>query len=67
MRAAISVDERSTSQVTSAVLTMASMVMPKASSFSVRLCSSAISVAMPITTAMVPGPLMPGIASGKKE
>ena len=45
---------------------MATPVMKNAPAMSITLGSSAISEAIPITTAIVPGPLMPGMAIGKK-
>ena len=41
---------------------MATPVMKNAPAMSITLGSSAISEAIPITTAIVPGPLMPGMA-----
>ena len=57
--------ERSVIQAIRLVAAIASPVIKKAVIICVRSVSSAISVEKPITTAMVPGPAIPGMAIGK--
>ena len=59
--------ERNVSQAMKLVTAIASAVITNAETISVLVLISAISVEKPITTAMVPGPAMPGMAIGKKE
>lgn len=59
--------ERRVTQAMMLVTKMASVVRKNVSAMEVNSGASAILVEYPITTAMVPGPAIPGIASGKNE
>lgn len=60
-------EHRRTIQVIKEQARIETPVIKKAPAISIQLGNSAISEAIPITTAIVPGPLIPGMAKGKKE